>query len=317
MSKIGIIGTGKLGTRLAEQLVLDEHFNEIWLWNRSREKLCGTIQSLKIWASIIKAKTKINQFDWDSLESIDIIVMAIKERYDPRILLKESPPPNWIPQTLRYAGLLSDLPQVKDVCGKLINYRGIVAVVTNPVDIITSLTSHYLPKVKVFGLGSSVDSARLWYTISSAIECTLEPQNILVGGEHGHNIVPLISLWNLKQDLLDVIKKQVNEWARIANELSIDIVNNLGYTLQDCAVTFSRDISWLSGKIRNQRYAVFSVPNEIASIGSPVTFENDSTIKVRLDSLSNFECRQIETARSQIGSVVTKLKENSILDCRQ
>jgi len=310
LSKVGIIGTGKLGTRLAEQLVLDGHFDEIWLWNRSPEKLRGTILSLNIWASLLKTKTKIIQLDWNSLESLEIIVIAIKEQYDPRILLRESPPPTWIPQQLRYAGLLRDLPQVKGICGKLISYRGIVAVVTNPVDIITSFTYHCLPQAKIFGLGSSVDSARLSYIASEKLGCTLDHQNIPVGGEHGHHIVPLTSLWNLNQDLHDAIKKRVSEWANIANELGIRIVSDLGYTLQDCAVTFSRDISWLSGKIPNQRYAVFSVPNEIASVGSPVSFEDDSTIKVRFDSLSDSEYRQIETARSQISSLVTQLKEN-------
>lgn len=312
MNKIGIIGTGKLGTRLAEQLVLDGHFDEIRLWNRSPEKQRGTFKSLKIWASIIKAKTKIIEFDQNSLESLDIIIIAIKERYDPRIRLMEGLIPSWIPQQLRYAGLLIDLPQVKDVCGKLIDYQGIVAVITNPVDIITSFTSHYLPKAKVFGLGSSVDSARLSYTISEATNCMLEPQDILVGGEHGQNTVPLTSLWNLKKDILDTIEEKINRWTKLANELSIEIVTDLGYTLQDCAVMFSRDISWLSGKIPNQRYAVFSIPDEIASIGSPVTFENDSTIKVRFDSLSDSECKKIEDARSQIGSILNKLKEKDL-----
>jgi malate/lactate dehydrogenase len=310
LNKIGIIGTGKLGTRLAEQLVLDGHFDEIWLWNRSQKKLRGTILSLNIWGSLLKTKTKIMQLDWKSLESLEIIIIAIKDKYDPRVLFNKNPSPAWMPHMLRYAGLLLDLPQVKSVCDKLINYRGIIAVVTNPVDIITSFVTHYVPKAKVFGLGPSIDSARLSYIASEELGQMLDYPNIPVGGEHGHNIVPLTSLWNLSHELNDAIKKRVSEWANMSNELGIRIVKDLGFTLQDCAVTFSHDISWLSGKIPNQKYAVFSVSNEVGSIGSPVSFEDGTTIKVRFDSLSDYERKQIENARSEITLLVNQLKKN-------
>lgn len=310
MSRVAIIGTGKLGTRLAEQLVLDGHFDEVLLWNRSQEKLRGTILSLNIWANLLNTKTRISQFDWDSVESLNLIVLAIKEHYDPRALLKGNPPPSWIPQQLRYAGLLRDLPQVKSVCEKLINFRGTLAVVTNPVDIITSFVSQFLPQTRVYGLGSSVDSARLSYIASNYLGYKVDPQCIPVGGEHGHQIVAFKTLWSIDQTTYNAISSHVPEWSVTANDVSIRIVTDLGYTLQDCAVTFAEDVAWLAGETSSRRYAVFSVFNGVASVGTPVAFGDNSIIHSELGSVSDLEREEIENARSHISSLVQQLKSH-------
>ena len=115
MHKIAIIGTGRLGTRLAEQFILDNTCSELYLWNRSQDKLDGTILSLNLWKSILKSETKIDKLNWAQFNNLDAVVIAIKERYDPRIL-NTNTLPDWLPKNMRYVGIFNDFPILREIC---------------------------------------------------------------------------------------------------------------------------------------------------------------------------------------------------------
>jgi malate/lactate dehydrogenase len=175
----------------------------------------------------------------------------------------------------------------------------------------SSLVQLWIPQARVFGLGCSVDCARISYIASRELGKKIPPNTLLVGGEHGHNLVPISSLWRVEQSIRTEIRHHLREWAKVANDLSIRIVSDLGYTLQDCAVAFSRDIAWLSAKLPEQEFAVFSAWNEIANIGVPVSLGSDLTTRNKMDQVTESEREQISIAESEVHDMVSRLRQIS------
>lgn len=84
---------------------------------------------------------------------------------------------------------------VRDIASKLTRLRGILVIVTNPVDVMTevALEASGLPPARVLGTGTMLDTARLRQVLGR--ELRLEPRSIhaQVVGEHGDSEVVLWS----------------------------------------------------------------------------------------------------------------------------
>src|SRR5690606_7615160 len=68
-------------------------------------------------------------------------------------------------------------------------------VVSNPVDILTYVAAHRLglPKQKVIGLGTQLDTIRFCSLISSELKVPPTQTKALILGEHGDSMVPIWS----------------------------------------------------------------------------------------------------------------------------
>ncbi|MCE9553905.1 MAG: NAD(P)-binding domain-containing protein [Planctomycetes bacterium] len=92
-------------------------------------------------------------------------------------------------------------------------YRGIVVVVTNPVDLITRLVMREasLPPERIMGLGTVVDTARLKAAVAelSWEEKSLRDIKALAIGTHDEYVVPLIDEQGFPRDLRETARMQV------------------------------------------------------------------------------------------------------------
>lgn len=312
LSKIAIIGTGKLGTRLAEQLIIENVCDELYLWNRTYQKLEGVYQSLLIWNYIISSNVKISVLDKKELSNIDLIVICIKEDYDPRELFMTKPPPKWLPQNLRYVGLIRDITLIKQECQRLYNYSGKVAVITNPVDVMTSLVTRWLPRAKVYGLGLSIDAARFSYFLNKKMSPIFKPDDFIFAGEHGDELIGLPTIWKQKLKRKNISDKVIKLVSSEAKEVGFEIVKNLGYTLQDCAAVFSKDVQWLLGQNKKNIYS-FSYWNELCSIGIPLMYSSQKNEIIRYSSLAEFEKDKISSAEINLFQIIQKLDASQYL----
>ncbi len=84
----------------------------------------------------------------------------------------------------------------------------IILVVTNPVDIMTfvALKASGFDKNKVFGLGNHLDSLRLKNLISQHFNIHVSEIHTRVMGEHGDNMVPIMSSTSIGGILLKYFK---------------------------------------------------------------------------------------------------------------
>lgn len=309
MYKIGIIGTGKIGSQLAYGLINSQIASEIRLSNRSTNKLHGEIISLALCSHVVGSSTVVSEIDWKEINDLDLLVICIKDAYDPRSILGNETLPEWLPHNLRCVGLLRDLPLIKAIASKIATYNKAVAVITNPVEVISFFVSQWVPDSTVFGLGASLDGARASYVLSKQTSRIIEKDACVVAGEHGNQLVAVSSLWQAHPELHKLSADIVTGCLDKTAKLGFDIVSKLGFTLFDCAPVFVDDIKWLMGE-QEVDFRSFSVPRTGRLYSQPirlrrstmeefVPYTADETcrlnaIQLSLHNLTNALAREIE-----------------------
>lgn len=84
---------------------------------------------------------------------------------------------------------------VRELAGRLSAARGVVVVVTNPVDVLTRVMTEVsgLPPARVLGTGTTLDTARLRHLLGQEIGVDTRSVHAHVVGEHGDSSVVLWS----------------------------------------------------------------------------------------------------------------------------
>lgn len=181
---IGIIGTGWVGSSVAISTLHAGTANELLLCDVREELAEGEAMDLAHGSSFYPAAV-VRSGTVEEMHDTDAVVIAAgrggsagQSRLD---LLREN------------AGILCDLAH------RMRGYKGLVVVVTNPVDVLTYVftrTSGLAPE-RVIGTGTMLDTARLRQVLGR--ELRLEPRSIhaQVLGEHGDSEVVLWSSANV------------------------------------------------------------------------------------------------------------------------
>jgi malate/lactate dehydrogenase len=308
-SSIAIVGVGRLGSHIAQELIRSETFSTIYLDNRSQDRLESMTLSLRVFASCVGSGTRIIPVGEKFPQEADIVLITLKEHYDPRILLKRELLPEGFDRNVRTIGIKKDLPLVRGVCGKLQGYRGKLIVITNPVDIFTVLVKEWVPTADVYGFGVSVDSARLAFSAQErGIKCS--SQDCPLGGVHIGRIVQLRSLWNSRSPLFLQNEFAIDDLLKDARCIGPDIVRGLGFTLHDCAAVFTRDLKWFAGKDPNRKYLCASVGDAHSAAAWPILYSEAQGLYEIFRMLDKSEFAQLERASNLIGDALHALKRS-------
>lgn len=309
MSKIGIIGTGKIGSHLAEHLLSTDTIQEIYLANRDKDRLEGRLLSLQLRGHLLNSKTQIAKLDLKKIDDLDLLVICIKDNYDPRKLLQQNGFPEWFPNNLRYVGLFKDLPLLELLCNsRLKNYNGKIAVITNPIEITSFFIQQWLPDSQVFGVGASLDSARISYLIKNELEINIDKYCCVVAGEHGNELVGISKLWTQNKELNDFSNTQVSDYITKAKNMGFEIVNKLGFTLQDCTPVFADDIKWLLEVNTGKNYHSFAIQSNDSCLSKPITISNNKVVE--FTEYTNQEMEALKRIEKRIASFISKISQN-------
>lgn len=305
MKKVAIIGTGKVGSHLADYLLSSSEISEIHIYNRDQKHLEGRLKSLQLKAHFIDSKIEVLSLDWKSIDDIDLVAICVKECYDPRTKLKSHNYPTWLPKNLRYAGLLADLPLLKNVCEQLNNYTSTVAVISNPIEVTTQLISRWLPNANIFGLGASLDSARLSYFLKKLYGFVIPFNYIPLAGEHGYDLITVKELWKSSDISKRISSEQINNCIDKATEIGFTIVKDLGFTLQDCIPIFANDIEWLlRDKKSNSDFRSFAFCNGEYSLSQPISF---SVNVIPFSNYTKTDDERLKSINSRITDIINQL----------
>src|SRR5687768_6572140 len=177
---IGVLGTGWVGASVAISVLHAGFARELLVSDARTELAEGEAMDLAHGASFYPT-AEVRAVDIDGLLETDALVIAAgrggkpgESRLD---LLREN------------AGILRDIGK------RLRDYRGLVIMVTNPVDVLTWVLaeSSGLPRERVIGTGTMLDTARLRQVVGA--ELALDPRSVhaQVVGEHGDSEVVLWS----------------------------------------------------------------------------------------------------------------------------
>ena len=177
---IGILGTGWVGSSVAISVLHAGFANELLLADARGEVAEGEAMDLAHGAAFYAPAT-VRAVTPDELHRTDALVIAAGRGGKPgesRLeLLKEN------------AALLGEIGKA------LADYRGLVVVVTNPVDVLTHVVtrSSGLPPERVIGTGTMLDTARLRQVVGRELDVAPQSVHAHVIGEHGDSEVVLWS----------------------------------------------------------------------------------------------------------------------------
>jgi L-lactate dehydrogenase len=179
--RIGIIGMGWVGSSVAISSLHMGVAREILLHDVKPGLAEGEAMDLSHGASFVPATRVRAAEDVEELRDADAVVVAAGRGGS----AEES----------RLELLRDNAAIVRNIGERLRGHRGLIVVVTNPVDVLTQVMTEAsgLPPSRVLGTGTLLDTARLRQVLGE--ELSLEPRSVHVQvvGEHGDSEVPLFS----------------------------------------------------------------------------------------------------------------------------
>lgn len=179
-ARIGIIGTGWVGTSVAFSTLLAGHARELWLQDQRQEVAEGEALDLADGAAFYP-RCQVQSVPLEQMRECDVVVLAAGR--------------NGRPDESRL-DLLRDNARIAAGIGRVLHgFPGIVVVVTNPVDVLTRVVAAAsgLPPERVIGTGTLLDTARLRERLAQRLGLSTQSIHAQVVGEHGDSSVMLWS----------------------------------------------------------------------------------------------------------------------------
>jgi L-lactate dehydrogenase len=179
-TSIGIVGTGWVGSSVAISALHAGAANELILYDVREEIAEGEAMDLAHGSSFYPSAA-VRNGTIEEMHGVDAVVIAAGR--------------GGTPGQSRLDLLNDNLTIVRDLAHQMRGYKGIVVVVTNPVDVLTYLLTKTsgLPPERVIGTGTMLDTARLRQILGRKL--SLDPRSVhaQVIGEHGDSEVVLWS----------------------------------------------------------------------------------------------------------------------------
>ena len=181
--KVVLIGTGFVGMSMAYTMLNRGGVSELVLIDIDKDKTKGEEMDLNHGMPFAPQKMTIRAGDYPDCEDAQIIVITAGATHKPgqtRLDLAEV-----------NAKIMKDITENIMKSG----FDGIIIVASNPVDLMTYVVAKIsgLPKNKIIGSGTVLDSARLRFILSDYLKISSKNIHAYIMGEHGDSsFVP----WN-------------------------------------------------------------------------------------------------------------------------
>ncbi|MBR1753248.1 L-lactate dehydrogenase [bacterium] len=184
--KVVIIGCGFVGAACSFSIMQSGLFSEMVLIDSDKARAEG--EALDISHGVPFAKPiKIYSGDYDDIKDASLIVITAGANQKPGETRLDLVKKN-------ISIFKSIIPEIKKR-----NFKGIVLVVANPVDILTTVALKLsgLPENRVLGSGTVLDTARLKYELGNHLNVDSRSVHAFIIGEHGDSEIPAWSSVNI------------------------------------------------------------------------------------------------------------------------
>ena len=180
--KVAIIGTGFVGASITYALTLRNIAREVVLIDINSEKAQGEALDIRHGIPYL-GTTDVYAGDYSDCADCDLIIITCGR--------------NRQPGESRLDLAVENTRSMKAVTDEIKRHytRGVILVITNPVDILTQKVSEWmeLPNGMVFGSGCMLDTSRFIRSIADYVGLSTGVINGFVVGEHGDAQVPIWS----------------------------------------------------------------------------------------------------------------------------
>ena len=211
--KVVLIGTGFVGMSFAYSLLNQGGADELVLIDVLKEKAEGEALDLSHGLPYTSSRMKIRAGDYSECKDSDIVVIAAGR--------------NQKPGETRLELLKGNAVIIKEITKNVMEsgFNGIFIIASNPVDIITYIVQKEskLPKNKVIGTGTMLDTARLRFILGERLNVSPKNTHVYVMGEHGDSsFVPWEHCYVGCKKLLDIANdhnEKIEDLEEIRNEV--------------------------------------------------------------------------------------------------
>src|SRR5699024_8876709 len=217
--KIILVGDGAVGSSYAFALVNQNIAQEVGIVDIAKSKTEGDAMDLSD-AIAFQSPKKIYAASYADAHDADLVVITAGAPQKPG--------------ETRLDLVNKNLKINHDVVTQVVasGFNGIFLVAANPVDILTYATWKFsgFPKEKVFGSGTSLDSARFRQSLAEITGVDARNVHAYILGEHGDSEFPVWSHAN-------IAGLQIYEWIKNNPEVDEEEMVNLFFKVRDAAYT--------------------------------------------------------------------------------
>jgi L-lactate dehydrogenase len=182
-AKVAIVGPGHVGVTLAYACLIRGAGRTIALYGRNAEKVHAEVADLQHGLQFVPAATVVGSDDVEVCRDADVLVLTAGAPAQPG---------------QRRLDLAADSVAIyRDLLPRLLKVApgAVLVIVTNPVDVVTyaALKISGLPRHRVLGSGTVLDSSRLRSLIARRSGVAVQNVHAYIAGEHGDSQIPLWS----------------------------------------------------------------------------------------------------------------------------
>ena len=195
--KIALIGTGFVGMSMAYSMLNRGGIEELVLVDIDKEKTIGEEMDLSHGLPFAPQKMVIKAGEYKDCSDAEIVVITVGVAQKPGQTRLELAEVN--------TRIIKDITQNIMASG----FNGIIIVASNPVDLVAYVVYKVsgLPKSKVIGSGTVLDTARLRYMLAEYLKVSSKNVHAYIMGEHGDSsFVPWQHCYLGCKKIIDIMK---------------------------------------------------------------------------------------------------------------
>ncbi len=309
IKKVAIIGTGFVGSSIAFALLNEEIFSEIVLIDRNKEKAEGEAMDL---SHGLPYRSNMNIYvgEYKDIKDASIVILtagANQKEGETRLDLIH-----------KNASIIRSI--IQEI--KPIEMEGILLVVSNPVDILTHIAyvESGLPKNRVFGSGTVLDTARLKYLISKHLDVDAKNVHAVIIGEHGDSELVTWSIANISGIPLNEFcelrghynhEEAMKKLYESVRDSAYEIIKRKGATYYGVAIS----VAHIASCIVNNTHTMLPLSTELdgeygvngIALSVPSIVGRDGIEKVLEIKLSDNEQKQLLSSAKIIKEIIKDL----------
>lgn len=181
--KIAIIGAGSVGATIAYACMIRGVAKRLAMYDTNEKKVHAEVLDLNHGLQFVPMASLEGSADISVCADADIVVITAGAKQKPGQNRMDLAQANVAISRALVPKLVAVAPDAT------------ILLVTNPVDVITYVTLKLsgLPRQRVFGSGTVLDSSRFRYLIAKRLKVAVQNVHAYIAGEHGDSEIPLWS----------------------------------------------------------------------------------------------------------------------------
>lgn len=195
--KVVLVGAGFVGMSMAYSLLNQGGVDELVLIDVNKDKAIGEEMDLSHCLPYAPQKVKIKAGDYDECKDANIVVITAG--------LAQKPGQSRLELAVANTKIMKEITQNVMKNG----FKGVFIVASNPVDLMSYVVAEVsgMPKSKVIGSGTVLDTARLRYLIADYLKVSSKNVHAYILGEHGDSsLVPWEHCYVGCKKMVDIMK---------------------------------------------------------------------------------------------------------------